>query len=60
VHHLSFHLFNIFLGKPAQAALRGQRRRRPVEPRVGAVLPGFFINTLEIFSKKTFFAEYHS
>jgi hypothetical protein len=53
VHHLSFHLFNttfyqlgkeLFLGKPAQAALLGQKLCPPVKPCVGAVLPVFFIN----------------
>jgi hypothetical protein len=39
----------LFLGEPAQAARRGQQRHPPVKPRVGAVLPGFFINTLLFF-----------
>jgi hypothetical protein len=37
----------LFLGEPTQAAPRGQRRRPPVGPRAGAVLPGvFFINAI--------------
>ncbi|PLW08399.1 hypothetical protein PCASD_23235 [Puccinia coronata f. sp. avenae] len=34
----------LFLGEPVQAARREQRRRPPVKPRVGAVLPDFFTN----------------
>jgi hypothetical protein len=33
------------LSEPAQAARRGQQHLPPVKPRVGAVLPGFFVNT---------------
>jgi hypothetical protein len=38
----------LFLGDPAQAALRGRQRCPPVKLRVGAVLLGFFINTLSM------------
>jgi hypothetical protein len=40
----------LFLGEPAQAARRGQRRRPPVKPRVGAVLPGFFYQRPSLYS----------
>jgi hypothetical protein len=35
----------LFLGKPAQAACRGQRRLPLVKPRAGVVLLGFFFST---------------